>query len=90
MLVPLLYAVGSSFGFAETAAAGNGVRLAVMAADLSQKTEKELRFRSPSVRAVRTEYTLEELSHAVGRTAGVIGIADDGFAAKAAKLLGER
>lgn len=61
--------------------------LVAVANDISEKTEKELRFAAGSIPVVRTPFTLEEISAATGRIAGVLGITDQGFAAKSEELL---
>ena len=78
-----------TFGFSDTAAAGKNVMLVIAACDLSEKTEKELRFRLNTVDVIRVKYSIAELTHATGKPAGVIGFIDEGFAAKAVKLIGE-
>lgn len=61
--------------------------LAVIAEDISAKTEKELRFAAGNIPVIRAPFTLQQFSDATGRIAGVIGIADEGFARKSEELL---
>lgn len=63
------------------------IRLVAVASDISAKTEKELRFAAGETPVVRTPFTLRQLSDATGRTAGVLGITDEGFAARSEELL---
>lgn len=56
--------------------------LVIVASDLSEKTEKELKFtaKNTNVAVERTEYSIETLSAAVGAPAGVLSVSDQGFA----------
>ncbi len=60
-----------------------------IACDLSAKTEKELRFTANknNTAVVRTPYSIEQLSAAVGIPTGVLGISDNGFATALNKLI---
>lgn len=60
-----------------------------VASDLSEKTEKELKFtaKNTNVAVVRTEYSIETLSAAVGAPAGVLAISDKGFATALKNIL---
>lgn len=53
-----------------------------VASDLSEKTEKELKFtaKNYNVAVVRTDYSIETLSAAIGAPAGVLSVSDQGFA----------
>lgn len=55
--------------------------LVMLADDISEKTEKELKFFSKKGRAViiRVPFNTEEVSHAIGTVAGVVATSDDGF-----------
>lgn len=54
---------------------------ALVAADTAPRTEKELRFHAKeTIPVLRIAQTKEELSHAIGTAAGVVGITDQGFA----------
>jgi ribosomal protein L7Ae-like RNA K-turn-binding protein len=67
------------------AAAGRGeVFLLLTAADLSPKTIKEVRFLAGrlSIPCYSLPQTLEEMPQLIGRKTGVIGVTDQGFAAK--------
>ena len=62
-------------------------KAALVAADTAPRTEKELRFHSKDQFTVlRLSQTKEELSHAIGIAAGVVGITDEGFAKQAILL----
>ena len=61
--------------------------LAVIAKDISAKTEKELRFAAGNIPVIRAPFTLQQFSDATGRIAGVIGVADEGFDKKSEELL---
>lgn len=60
-----------------------------VACDLSAKTEKELRFAlsKNNMAVVRTPYSIEQLSKAIGIPAGVLGVSDKGFATALNKLI---
>ncbi len=63
-------------------------KVALVAADTAPRTEKELRFHAKEqIPVIRIAQAKEELSHAIGTPAGVVGITDEGFANQA-KLLG--
>ena len=53
----------------------------------SEAVEKELRFAAGDTPVIRAPFTLQQFSDATGRIAGVIGIADPGFAKKSEELL---
>ncbi len=62
--------------------------LMLVARDIAQRTEKEVRFKSKErVPVVRIDRSLEELSHAIGVSAGTIALTDDGFAKQALHLI---
>ena len=65
----------------------NKIFLAVIAKDISAKTEKELRFAAGNIPVIRAPFDLKQLLDATGRIAGVLGIADEGFARKSEELL---
>ncbi len=64
-------------------------QLVIIACDLSEKTEKELKFtaKNKNVAVVRTEYSIEQLSAAIGVPAGVVSVSDQGFATALNKLI---
>lgn len=65
------------------------ILLVLVAADTAQRTEKELRFHADStLPVIRLEQTKEQLSAAIGVSAGVVGITDEGFANQAKLLIG--
>lgn len=55
--------------------------LVIISADISAKTEKELRFAAAKGKAVveRVDFTTEQISHAIGVCAGIVATADEGF-----------
>ncbi len=61
----------------------------ITAADISQKTEKEVRFFAEkySVPAVRSEASLDDAYNCLGRKAGIFTVCEKGFAAKALDIL---
>lgn len=61
----------------------------ITAADISPKTEKEVRFfaAKSGVPAVRSDITLDEAGRCFGKKAGIFTVCGEGFAAKALELL---
>ncbi len=56
-------------------------KLVIIACDISQKSEKEIRFAAKDgVEVLRVNYTIEQLSSAVGKHAGIYSVNDDRFA----------
>ena len=57
-------------------------RLVVLAADISEKSEKELRYHAgkASIPVIRISRTLTDLSHAIGIRAGIVSVDDQGLA----------
>ncbi len=72
-----------SIGYKNTAerVKENRVSLILIASDLSEKTEKELCFitKGRDIEVLRTIYSMETLSAAIGIKTGVIAIEDEGF-----------
>ena len=66
------------------------VCLALTAADLSEKTKKNIRFEADryGVPYLNTEFSIEEISAAIGKKTGVVVICDAGFAKKLKQELG--
>lgn len=64
----------------ELAKSGNKC-LIMLADDISQKTEKELKFNAKNGKAViiRLPHDTKTLAHATNTTAGVLATTDDGF-----------
>lgn len=55
--------------------------LVIIASDISEKSEKEIRFVcKTAVTAVRVPNTTFEISNAIGTKAGIISVNDEGFA----------
>jgi len=51
----------------------------VLAADVSPKTEKEVRFRAPGTEVIRADFTMADAEGAVGKRAGVFLVTDAGL-----------
>lgn len=79
------------FDMSKEAAEKGKAELIVLASDISPKTEKEVRFFSEkhSVKTVKTNLTIDEFFHGIGKKVGIISICDKGFAQKAEGLIGE-
>lgn len=72
-----------AFGFQKSKEAlkQRKAKLIVVAADVSNKSEKEIRFfAGDSVPVIRINSTIEELSQAIGLRAGIVAVTDQGFA----------
>lgn len=63
----------------------------IIASDISPKTEKEVRFFSGKhgVPVRKTEMTLEGISRALGKKAGILTVCGEGFAEKILSLCGD-
>lgn len=72
----------AGFDASVSAAKGKKAHLLLAAADISEKTWKNLRYEGEraGVPAVRLEAPMEELSRACGVKAGVLAVTDHGFA----------
>ena len=59
-------------------------RLALTACDLSDKTKKNVRFEAEryGVPVAETDFTMEEISAAIGKKTGVVAVCGEGFAEK--------
>lgn len=66
------------------------VCLALTAADLSEKTKKNIRFEADryGVPYLDTAFSIEEISAAIGKKTGVVVLCDAGFAKKLKQELG--
>lgn len=64
--------------------------LTLTAGNLSDKTKKNVRFEAEryGIPYIETTFTIEEISAAIGKKAGVIAICDGGFAKKLIQELG--
>ena len=66
----------------------------ILAADLSDKTKKNVRFEAGKyhVSVLEPAFTMEEISAAIGKKTGVLAVCDRGFAEKLKQLIadGER
>ena len=78
-----------SLGFAASKeACGKGEsKLIIIASDVSQKSEKEIRFFGGSVKAVRIDKTMDVMSAAIGARAGIVSVNDQGFADAIVKFI---
>lgn len=80
-----------SLGF--DASVGSGMkgesRLILVAADISPKSEKELRYalRDKRIEIIKCDYTEDDFGGAVGKRVRIISVNDAGFAAQVRKLL---
>ncbi len=69
------------FAAVKDSVTGGAAKLVIIAADISQKSEKEVRFIcKTAVKAERVKFTTFEISNAIGTKAGIISINDEGFA----------
>lgn len=66
--------------------------LVIIAADISPKTEKELRYqaRETDLPILRVKQNLFEVGHAIGIKAGVVSVDDAGFADAIQKRIAEQ
>lgn len=64
-------------------------KLAVICCDISPKTAKELRYVCDkfNVPVVSTDFTLQQLTDAIGFKSGVCAVCDSGFAGRVSALL---
>lgn len=63
-------------------------RLVIVGSDISEKSEKEIRYFSKSLVPVkRVPYTLDEISRAIGIKAGIVSVNDEGFSGAILKAL---
>lgn len=67
-------------------------QLILFAADVSPKTEENIRFAAGSsgLECLKLTYTMDELWFVVGKRVGVVAVNDHGFAAKIRELAGRR
>ena len=74
-----------AFGYETVKAAvkAGKVSLLLTASDLSEKSAKEAEFlsRSSGVPHLRLALSMEDITHAIGKKTGIIGITDPGLAA---------
>ncbi|MGN0604065.1 MAG: L7Ae/L30e/S12e/Gadd45 family ribosomal protein [Oscillospiraceae bacterium] len=79
------------FDMSKEAAEKGRAELIILASDISPKTEKEVRFFSDkhSVKTVKTNFTIDDFFHGIGKKVGIITVCDKGFAQKAQSLIGE-
>lgn len=79
------------FDMSKEAAEKGRAELIVLASDISPKTEKEVRFFSDKygVKAVKTNFKIDDFFHGIGKKVGIIAVCDKGFAQKAESLIGE-
>lgn len=77
------------FDAVREAAAQGSVRLVLLAADVSAKTEKEARFFAGSLPVRKLPFDMDALKLYFRKRTAVFGICEDGFAAKLMTLLPE-
>lgn len=80
-------------GFADSkeACQKNRARFIAVASDISEKTEKEIKyFSGGKIPVVRVSYTITEISAAIGTKAGIVAVCDEGFAGLLVKAAGTR
>lgn len=65
-----------------TAIKGKKSHLVIAAADISEKSRKEILFYKTkyNTEVILSNINMDELSHAVGKKCGIISVNDDGFA----------
>ena len=72
------------YGMDTTVAAvkGGKARLVITAADISEKSRKEILFYRAkfNTEVILSDISIEQLSHAVGKRCGIISVNDEGFA----------
>ena len=82
-----------NWGF-DTAVRSGACGVVILAADLSDKTKKNVRFEAEKyhVSVLEPAFNMEEISAAIGKKAGVLAVCDRGFAEKLKQLIadGER
>ena len=61
-------------------------RLIIVAADVSEKSQKEIKFFAAKTPVVVLETVKEKLSHAVGKQCGILSVNDEGFKNSILKL----
>lgn len=66
-----------------------GFCLVILSEDISQKTEKELRYQANgrNVVFIRLQFDRKTVAHATGTTAGVLATANEGFAKAVSKAI---
>ncbi|MBD5129208.1 MAG: hypothetical protein HDT43_04715 [Ruminococcaceae bacterium] len=51
----------------------------ILAADVSAKTEKEIRFHAEGKEVVKAEFVMDDVRDAIGKRAGVLLVNDEGL-----------
>ncbi len=77
------------FDAVKDAAAQGSVRLVLLAADASAKTEKEIRYYAGEIPMRKLPFDMETLRLYFRKRTAVFGVCEDGFAAKLMTLLPE-
>ncbi len=56
--------------------------LIVIADDISAKSEKNIRFEAEkfNIKVIKSTHTIADISHAIGKKAGIVAILDENFA----------
>lgn len=78
-----------AFGFdmSKEAAEKGKAELILLAADISPKTEKEVRFFAKDIKVIKTDYKIDDYFYGIGKKVGVVAVCDKGFAEKAESLV---
>ena len=61
-------------------------KLIIIAADVSEKRQKEVKFFAGKIPVLELECDKETLSHAVGKKCGILSVNDEGFKTSILKL----
>jgi ribosomal protein L30E len=63
----------------------------ITACDISPKTEKEIKFFAgkKSIPVVKSDCTIDDFYHSLGKKVGVIAVCDEGFSSRALLLISE-
>ena len=74
---------------AVTALKTKKAQLIVVAADISEKSRKEISYHAGNTPVMITEFSIDTLSHAVGKKCGIISVNDKGFSQSIMKKIKE-
>ena len=77
------------FDAVKEAAKQGSVKLFLLAADASEKTEKEIRFFAGTLPVRKLPFDMDTLKLVFRKRTAVFGVCEDGFAAKISSLLPE-
>ncbi len=80
--------LATGFAASKEACLKNKAKYIAVAVDISQKSEKEIRyFSGGKIPVERIPYTIFEVSAKIGIKAGIVAVCDDGFAKALAKIV---